>query len=376
MSRSQEIGARDLAGRPCWSWRASAVIVSLAFCGGACAAPRYFTSTSAWNASIPTTAKYSGHAAAPNVVAGLDTWDSANAYTHPFYAAKSTDPQQPLLYNSSAWYNVFIGKWARTGNSAPIEQEILSSSKSCFPYSGNVYSSTSTTSWVLPQSYNKPVSCPYVAGSFYFTPDMAPAPGSDGHRHVLQPNGKIVETYSTIVLSTGQVVALTYSVTDPSSSGDGWQNGNAASMLPTYAGQIWDDEITNGITHAIAITAPPTLLTGKFAYPAYAFDRDATTAQPPYSGAVPMGGRLALPPSVSIASLKLQTPEGKAIAIAAQSFGFIIVDRGGSGITLEVQPNAPTKDAALHTWNWGLQSDLNAVLTKVQQVQFATATTP
>jgi hypothetical protein len=89
-----------------------------------------------------------------------------------------------------------------------------------------------------------------------------------------------------------------------------------------------------------------------------------------------MGGRLALPPSVSIASLKLLTPEGKAIATAAQRFGFIIVDRGGSGVTLEVQPNAPTKDAALHSWNWGLQSDLNAILAKVQQVQFSTSTTP
>ncbi len=376
MSRNQGIGARNFAARPGWGRRASAVIVALALSGGACAAPRYFTSTSAWNAPIPSTAKFSGYAAAPSMVAGLDTWDSTNAYTHPFYAAKSTDPQQPLLYNSSAWYNVFIGEWARTGNSAAIEKEILASSKSCFPYSGNVYSSTSTTSWVLPQFYTKPVSCPYVAGSFYFASNMAPAPGSDGHRHVLQPNGKIVETYSTIVLSTGQVVALTYSVTDPSSSGDGWQNGNTASMLPTYAGQIWDDEITNGISHAIAITAPAELLTAKIAYPAYAFDRDATTSQPPYSGVVPMGGRLALPPSVSIASLKLQTPEGEAIATTAQRFGFIIVDRGGSGITLEVQPNAPTTNAALHSWNWALQSDLNAVFANVQQVQFSTAMNP
>ena len=107
-----------MPARPGWSRRASAVIISLALSGGACAAPRYFTSTSAWNASIPSTAKYQRSRRCANFVAGLDTWDSTNAYTHPFYAAKSTDPQQPLLYNSSAWYNVFIGKWARTGNSA------------------------------------------------------------------------------------------------------------------------------------------------------------------------------------------------------------------------------------------------------------------
>jgi hypothetical protein len=105
----------------------------------------------------------------------------------------------------------------------------------------------------------------------------------------------MVETYATIVLSTGQTIALTYSVGNPSSSGDGWQNGKTASMLPSYAGQIWEEEIANGITHAIAITVPVKLLAAKIAYPAYAFDRDATTAQPPYSGVIPMGGRLACP---------------------------------------------------------------------------------
>lgn len=85
---------------------------------------------------------------------------------------------------------------------------------------------------------------------------MAPAPGPDGHRAVIQPDGRIVETYATIVLSSGQVVALSYSVTDPSSSGDGWQNGQTASMLPNYAGQLDDVEIANGVNHAIAITVP------------------------------------------------------------------------------------------------------------------------
>jgi hypothetical protein len=205
---------------------------------------------------------------------------------------------------------------------------------------------------------------------------MLPAPDTDGHRCVLQPNGLVVETYATIVLSSGQVVALSYSVTDPSSLGDGWQNGQTASMLPSYAGQLYDNEIANGITHAIAITIPATLLVPIIRYPAYAFDRDATTANPPYSGTIPMGGRLALPGSFSIASLGLKTPEGQAIAIAAQKFGFIVVDRGGSGITLRVQPNTPNQDAALHMWNSQLQADLNAIFANVQQVQFPIATYP
>ena len=373
MSVCQQTLFRDFAARSGHGLRASCAILSLVFSGAAFAAPHYFIATSAWNAPIPSTAKYSGRAAAPNIVAGLDTWDSSNAWTHPFDAATTANPLQPLLYNSSAWWNVYIGKWKRTGNSSLIEHDILASSTYCFPYPGNVYSSTSTTAWILPGSYNKAISCPYVAGSFRFAANMAPAPGPDGDRHVLQPDGRMVETYVTIVLSTGQVVALSYSVDDPSSAGDGWQNGNTASMLPTYAGQIWDDEIATGINHAIAVTVPVKLLAAKIAYPAYAFDRDATTANPPYSGVIPMGGRMALPPSVSISSLKLQTAEGKAIALAAQRYGFLIVDRGGGGITLEVQPNAPTRDAAMHSWNGSLQADLNAIFAKVQEVTIPVA---
>jgi hypothetical protein len=205
---------------------------------------------------------------------------------------------------------------------------------------------------------------------------MLPAPGPDGDRAVLQPNNRVLETYSTIVLSTGQVVALSYAVTDPSSRGDGWQNGQAASMLPHYAGRIYDDEIATGVNHAMSITVPPKFLAAKIAYPAYAFDRDATRSNPPYSGVLPLGSRLALPSSVSNASLGLTTREGITIANAARRFGFIIVDRGGGGVTLLVNPKGSTPDPVLHSWNWGLQADLNAIFAKVRRVQFPIATNP
>ena len=144
---------------------------------------------------------------------------------------------------------------------------------------------------------------------------------------VTQPNGSVVETYATIVLSSGQVVALSYAITSPTGLGDGWQNGQTASMLPNYAGLINDDEITAGIKHAMAITVPAQSLAARIAYPAYAFDRDAMTAIPPYGGAIPMGSRLALPPSVPVSSLGLYTAEGIAIATAAKTYGFIVVDR-------------------------------------------------
>lgn len=355
-----------------------AVFAALMFCGGAAAAPQFFSSTSAWNVSIPSAGvTWSGAQATPNVVAGLDTWDNDNTWTNPFYTASSTTPLRPLLYNSNAWYKVYTGEWLRWGNSSEVEQVILASSSPMFPYTGNVFSSTSTTSWVLPGSYNKTINPPDPPASFYFSADMTPAPGPDGDRAVLQPNGRVLETYATIILGSGQVVALSYAVTDPSSRGDGWQNGQSASMLPHYAGRIYDDEIATGVNHAMSITVPPKFLAAKIAYPAYAFDRDATTSNPPYSaGVLPMGGRLALPPSVSNASLGLTTPEGLAIANAARRFGFIIVDRGGGGVTLLVDPKGSNPDSALHSWNWGLQADLNAIFSKVRRVQFPIATNP
>jgi hypothetical protein len=356
--------------------RASAATAVLVFGGGACAAPQFFSLTSAWNVQIPSTATYSGVPAVPNFVAGLDTWDSSNTWTIPGFAATSADPLRPLLYNSSAWYKVYTGEWARWSNSRSVERAILASSSNWFPYPGNVFSSTSTSSWVLPASYNKTINPGNGPASFSLGASMSPAPGPDGHRFVAQPDGRIVETYGTIILSSGQVVALSYSVTDPSSRGDGWQNGKTASMLPIYAGQLYDDEIAKGITHAIAITVPAKLLAATITYPAYAFDRDAATAAPPFSGVIPMGGRLALPTAVAIASLGLKTPEGWAIARAAQRFGFIVVDRGGSGITLRVQPNARFRDKALHSWNSPLQDDLNAIMVKVEQVQFAITPIP
>lgn len=141
-------------------------------------------------------------------------------------------------------------------------------------------------------------------------------------------------------------------------------------MLPSYAGLFCDGEIASGVKHAMAVSAPAALLVPKAVYPAYAFDRDAMTNREPYGGVVPMGGRLALPPSVSVAQLGLVTAEGRAIAAAAKGYGFIVVDRGGSGVTIRVRPNCPTGNEALRAWNYGLQNDLNAIFAKVRLVSW------
>ncbi len=328
---------------------------------------RDFAAIAAWNTPIPPGAAMQPAPGVAEVAVGLDTWLDADAWTVPCFQARLSDSPHRLLYSPDAWAMVARGLWRRAGNPPKIEAAILASASPAFPPPGNVFSSISATSWVLPA---------WLAGrprlhdlTFRFAPDMRPAAGADGHMAVGQPNGLAVETYATIMLASGDVVALSAAVTDPDSLGDGHQNGQTASMLPDYAGLLQDDDIATGIDHAMAITVPAGLLAPAAAYPAAAFDRGALTEQPPYAGTLPMGARLALPASVNIQSLSLRTQAGRAIATAAQSFGFIVVDRGGGGITLRVRPNAPHPRPELHAWNTDVQTDLRVIFAAVQRAQ-------
>jgi hypothetical protein len=293
---------------------------------------------------------------------GLDTWQSPDVWSIPVYSAEATDPLQPVLYNETAWWKVAKGEWKRFGNSPAVEAEIRQSSTDHFPFPGNVFSSTSTSAWQLPPQFNKVVNPTTGPVRFHLRAGMVPALGPDGHMAVRQPDGTVLETYATIILSSGEIVALSYGLSHLHSAGDGAENGQTASMIPCYLGVTDDDEIRAGtIRHAMAITAPAAYLAPLIAYPAYAFDRNALTEAHPYAGALPMGAHLALSPDIDIASLHLATAEGRAIAQAAQTFGFIIVDRGGEGFTLRIRHNSDQPLATLRNWSQPLQSDLTTI---------------
>jgi hypothetical protein len=114
---------------------------------------------------------------------------------------------------------------------------------------------------------------------------------------------------------------------DAKGDGTGEANGRRASMLPSFAGLIRTGEIGAGlIPHALAVIAPQRVLTTKAVWPATAFDRGAA-----YSGTIPMGSLLAIPPSVNVGTLGLSAV-GKVIATAAQNYGVYVVDTGGDGL--------------------------------------------
>jgi hypothetical protein len=174
----------------------------------------------------------------------------------------------------------------------------------------------------------------------------------------------VFESYGTVVLSSGAIVCETYQITDPMLAGDGLQNGITASLMPVYAGLVTVADLESGeIDHAIKIVAPAGLLKADFTYPALSFDRSALTQTPPYSGPLPMGARLALPPSVDVGQFRLRTSLGMMIAKAAIKYGMIITDRGGAGITIIVQAGMPPE----YRWTRDMDSDIHSVFGAMQR---------
>lgn len=290
----------------------------------------------------------------------LSTWTKWSVTE--FYASP-TDPMQQILY-AYTWPHLSDGSWKSFGNSAAVEKTILAASTPSFPIPSNVYSSQSASSWILPNYYDKLINPPTP---IHLPASAVPVTGSDSPMVVFQPDGTVFEAYAAIRLSTGQVVAMNYHITDGRGEGSGYASGTCASMVPVYAGIIRNSEFVEGsIEHAMKILAPAAVLKEEAVYPALTFDRNAETFSH-YSGNLPMGSQLAIPTSVDLTKLGLTTTPGKIIATAAQKYGFIITDQGGSGISVIVDGGATF--AGVGNYEWGVNADLMQIMKVVQTVR-------
>lgn len=338
------------------------------------AAPIAGAEHGAWRQPIGR-ARFAAEADIPeSIQIGIDTWQDGCAWCIPVERASAeAGTLRRLLYNGAAWEKVARGAWRRHGNNAGVEREILQSSSADFPPAGNVFSTTSARRWVLPPRFRARVlETAGVRGWYYCGDDALPASGLDGHMAVVQPGGMVVETYATIRLRDGTVVALSFSVTDPRGACDGYENGQTASMIPCYAGLIdRRDACLGGIGHAMAVTLPGRLLHAGAVYPALAFDRDAAAGAGRYGGAIPMGARLGIPPGIDIARLGLRSEAGARIAVAAQAFGMIVVDRGGEGMSLRAQAGSEGVQAGLFQYSPGLAADLVTIKACLRVVESA-----
>lgn len=157
--------------------------------------------------------------------------------------------------------------------------------------------------------------------------DAVAAPGADGHLAVWQPSTDTLwEFWQAKKRSDGEWQACWGGRIDGVSRSVGQfavPYGVAASGLPHTGYMLtFDDARTGRIDHALGLVLPDP---GRgFSYPATR--SDGSSSEP---AAIREGTRLRLDPSVDVDALRL-TPLAKAIAKAAQTYGFIVTDRGGA----------------------------------------------
>lgn len=303
-------------------------------------AGRPLADSSPWNTPIPHGARYEEVPPLGGYDIGLTSW-LHTAASVALHRATVADPRVPIRWVRDSWEPVNTGRWARWGNPAQLEAEILERSEPVNRYPGNPYSTqhparhwNSAVSGLPPRFARWRQAGELLA----HVPEGAlPPPDGDGMTVILQPDGRALELYSPVKLSSGAWVSQMFTLTDSVNGlGIGAENGRRASMVPAYAGVITEANLAAGrIPHALALMVPASLLAPAFVGPALAFDSD-----PNYSGSLPMGARLALPRDLDPGRLGVRSRLGRLIAEAARTYGMFVVDRGGEGVSI-VTEHAP-----------------------------------
>jgi len=337
---------------------------------------RFFADDSPWNTPLPRDANWTPVPRLAGLEVGLTSWLGANGGAIAIHYATESDPLVEVRFIRDTWTPTSNGRWRRWGNAPAREAEILAQSAPVNLFPGNPYSTQQAAlDWDkggLPTSFDRWRQDPSQGPLRVHAPRGAlPPPDTDGHTVLVQPDGRALELYSPVVLAGGAIwVSQMYGFTDAVGGlGIGRENGRRASMLPSYAGALTDAELATGrIAHALAIVIPAHLLRPAYVWPALAFDSGAGGyAAPGDRNALPMGARLALPPTTDIVGLGLRTDTGRMIAQAVQTFGMFVADRGGEGISIQVQ--ADPQRPALARLSPAVQRDLHVIIRHVQQVQ-------
>jgi hypothetical protein len=288
---------------------------------------RFFSDDSPWNMKLTGRAGLKPVPEVQGLEVGMTSW-SPTWGSVVIHFAERTDPVVPVLFHPETWKPVASGKWRRSGNSRAIEEQILRESSQRLRYPGNPYSTQvvgrgwNSSPTGFPEHFRR---APTRSQVWAHIPRAAePAPDWDGLTVVMQPDGFALEFYAPIKLSSGEWVSEMYSFTDALvGMGIGFEGGRRASMVPCYAGAIREIDLRRGrINHALAATAPPSMLTAAYVYPAITFDSNSSI----YQGTLPMGTRLVLPSASPSDRPSTRTALGRVIAEAAELYGIF---RGG-----------------------------------------------
>lgn len=235
-----------------------------------------FTAHSPWNVPLATTAQL----AASNDACDSDLHDTAYAanmnaatWSHAIYVAKASDPLTPISYD---------------------------------PASGHADT--------LSVTINIPIGA---------TPSPpAVVDGGDARMYIIDPTHHYVEElWKAHPRPGGGWLAWAIVRNDLTTDGIG-HYGTRAYGGSGIGGLIRVGELENGIHHAIAFAVPQAKEVDHWVWPAIAND-----SYPPstYTGSIPMGQLVALPPTIDVTTLGL-SPQGLAMAHALQDYGGYVVD--------------------------------------------------
>jgi hypothetical protein len=325
-----------------------------------------FASTSPWNTPIGSGAQYEAIPGIESYPAGINFNER---WTTGIYRATSSDRQATLyIYKGNLWALLAHAKKLTdpatniayvintTGNDPAAEKLLRDGSQATNLTPANFYSTTvrSPTGQRTWPTGLRDLQTGWT-NSIFLPAGAVPSADSDAHIAVFQPTGLVLECYDAIVCGNGDIICAIAGFSDPTGDGAGDENGRCASLTPNYAGKIRARELDLGqIPHALCALAPAKLLKPDCVWPACAFDMNDG-----YSGPLPMGSLLAIPPSVDITALGL-SPKGLAIARAAQDYGVYLTDRGGDGVT--IQAELGTKNLP------GLDADIAVIVHHLQRV--------
>ncbi len=158
--------------------------------------------------------------------------------------------------------------------------------------------------------------------------DAVPAKGTDKQLTVYQPSTDRLWEFWQASKVDGRWQACWGGRLDHASTSPGYFPGgfgSSASGLAISGGMVRVDDVEAGrIDHALALQIISPRSYQEFSWPAQRSDGWSDDPD-----AVPEGLRLRLDPSVDVASLGLE-PVTEMIALAAQKYGFIVVDKAGA----------------------------------------------
>jgi hypothetical protein len=167
--------------------------------------------------------------------------------------------------------------------------------------------------------------------------DAAPSPGTDGDIFLITPDR--LTGYESWRFSGSAPSYTTVYTVEQDLTGRGWGEGIHAAGCSLAGGLIRAGDLAAlSIPHALASIVAVTQAKTPWVWPAVSQDDFASTS---YSGQVPMGALLAIPPDVAVDQIAT-TAEGKALGHALQEYGAYVVDTAGTygGVGFVVEPAA------------------------------------